>query len=516
MYQIVLLIIVCGALVLSLFIGVYSLFRSQSSKKNYFLLIQSMIIIYLAGYLLEITSANAEQAFTAVRVLYIGVFFVAPCAFFFVADFCNIKIHPFIIKLPMLAISLASVIAMWTTKIHRLFFTDFSFDRTPCNHLSFTPGPLFSLLYVFPALCMILTMGIMLSQIEKWKQKYRKTLIVFFLCLLIPFTAEAVNFASTMAGMENYYINFTPHSLVIMGFCLYFVIVRFNIFEVISAATVSAMEFIKEGFLLVDENNNYLFSNPAAVKMLPEIARHRRGESIFSAGLWPEELKNKENDSVDFSMNGDNKKYFRASISPIFTRNQALMAKIILFTDITDHVALMKELENAAYIDSLTGIYNRKHFYELAAVNVGRATRLNQPIFTAILDLDLFKNINDTYGHAAGDEVIRKTAAIIRNTIRSYDLVGRYGGEEFVLLITDLNEAIAYNLMERIRENMEYNVINYEGTEIRITCSIGLARYTEDDTLESSVNKADKAMYFVKRSKRNQVKIYDSSLDSAP
>jgi diguanylate cyclase (GGDEF)-like protein len=126
-----------------------------------------------------------------------------------------------------------------------------------------------------------------------------------------------------------------------------------------------------------------------------------------------------------------------------------------------------------------------------------------------MLDLDFFKNVNDTYGHAAGDLILKTTAGIIRHTIRSYDLVGRYGGEEFVLLITGLDSGEAYRLVERIRENMEQNIAVYEGTEIRVNCSIGLARYLETDTLETAVKKADDALYVAKKSGRNNVKIYD-------
>jgi len=282
--------------------------------------------------------------------------------------------------------------------------------------------------------------------------------------------------------------------------------------EVITTATVIAMEHIRDGFVLLDADNNYLSSNPATAKMLPGITKLTKGESIFSAKDWPEELKNIEHGSVEFSVTGESIRYFRAGISPIFVENQILIARIILIANITDTVNFLTELEKAAYIDALTGLYNRKHFMELANVDVKRAARLNQLIYTAMLDFDFFKNINDTYGHDAGDMVLKTAAEIIRHTIRSYDLLGRYGGEEFMLLLTVIDEAEVYNLAERIRENMEHNVINYEGKEIRITCSIGLARFLETDTLESSIRKADETLYSVKNSGRNQVKIYDSLL----
>jgi diguanylate cyclase (GGDEF)-like protein len=272
---------------------------------------------------------------------------------------------------------------------------------------------------------------------------------------------------------------------------------------------ISAMDHIREGFVLLDESDNYLISNPAAVEIFPGITKLLKGESIFSVKSWPDELRGVENGLAEFSICDRNLRHFRASVSPVLTQNRTLIAKIILLGDITDNVILMKKLENAAYIDALTGIYNRKHFFELAYADIERAQRLSQPIYTAMLDLDFFKNVNDTYGHAAGDLVLVNTAAIIRQTIRSYDLLCRYGGEEFLLLITNADENEAFNLMERIRENMELGVTEYEETKIKITCSIGLAKFVENDILDNSIKKADEALYAAKNSGRNLVKLYD-------
>ncbi|MCL2233338.1 MAG: diguanylate cyclase [Treponema sp.] len=517
MIHTLLIFMVCFALVLSLFIGVYALFRSQSSKRNYFLLMQVVIIIYLIGYLLELTSTNAEEAFAAVRVLYIG-FFVAPLAFFFVADYCNIKIHALFVKIPMLMVSMSSLFAMWTTRIHGLVYVDYVFDRTITNHLVFTPGPLYFVTRMFPIFCMLLTFGIMIYRLKEWKNKYRKVLLIFFYCALIPSIAEILYLISIVTGVNEQLVNFTPHSLAIMSFFLYIGVVRFNIFDIISIATVSAMEHIKEGFVLVDENNNYLSSNPAAVEMFPDMLTLKKGESIFAVKNWPAELGTMESHSAEFSMKeacAEGIRYYKASISPVYSDNKAVMAKIIIFSDITDSVILMKELEIAACCDGLTGLYNRKHFTELANAGIKRALRLKQPIYVGMLDIDYFKNINDTYGHAAGDIILKTVALIIRQTIRSYDLVGRYGGEEFAFLIADLEAADAFHIVERIRENIESHVAVYEGIKIKITCSIGLAGFLEDDTLETSLRKADTALYAAKNLGRNQVRTCEALIQGS-
>jgi len=504
----ILVFIVCLALVLSLLVGIYALFKSQSSKRNYFLLMQAAIIVYLIGYLLELTSASADEAFTAVKVLYIGGFFVAPLAFFFVADYCNIKLRPLFVRMPMLLLSMASILAMWTTNFHRMVYVEYSFDAVVSNHLAFVPGPLYFVTRIFPIICMIMTFTVMIFRLISWKNKHRKMLFVFVWCALIPSVAEVIYLISIITGLNVQHINFTPHSLAVMSFFLYIGVVRYNIFDIICTATLSAMEHIKEGFVLVDDENNYMSSNSAAADMFPDIVNLPKGGSISTLRDWPEAMGKTEDGSVDFSMTcKEGIRHFRASISPVSSQSRAIIARIIIFSDITDSVILMKKLENAACFDCLTGLYNRKHFSELANVDIKRMLRLNRAIYIGMLDLDFFKSVNDTFGHAAGDMILKATAGIIRQTIRSYDLVGRYGGEEFAFLITDMEPREVLMLVERIRKNMDNHVAIYEGVKIKITCSIGLAKFLEDDTLESSLKKADAALYAAKNAGRNQVKI---------
>ena len=511
MPHIVLVLIVSAALIMSIIIGVYTLFRGQSSKKNYFLLLQTMIIIYLFGYFIEITSTNIGEAYAGAKVLYTGASFIVTFVFFFIADYCDFKLHRYYVKTPMLLISLLAAVTLWFTKFDRLVYLDYSYNTSLAHHLNFTPGILYYLLHSYPIICMLLSIALLLFRMKRWKKKYRKQLIILLVCLLFPLTTEVSYFITVLSGINTDHVYLTPYTMALMSFCLYMGVARFNIFEIISLASISAMDYIRDGFVLLDVSGNYLYSNPVAAEIMPGIKKLARGESIFSIKGWPENLNGMEDGSLEFS-NDKGTLYLKASVSPVFSQNQTLIARIFLFNDITDSVILVKKLEDAAYIDALTGIYNRKHFFELAQVNIERALRFNNSIYMAMLDLDFFKLVNDTHGHTAGDQVLMKTAEVIHRTIRSYDLLGRYGGEEFVLLVTDLNIPEATLIMERIRENIENSVIDYEGVEIRITCSIGLAQFTSGDTMETSVKKSDMALYVAKNSGRNQVRIYGENL----
>jgi len=513
MMNVILFVITCAALAMSVFAGIVTLFRSPSYKKNYFLLMQSMVIVCLFGYLLELTSTNAEEAYGAIKVLYLGASFLGPFAFFFAADFCNVKIHAVFVKAAMIVISSVITFLVWSAKFHNLIFLNYSFNTEFVHGFIFTPGPIYPISRFYTTICMIMAVALLAFQMKKWKGRYRKQLFTILVCLLLPLVTDVVFYISIMTGINRYQIYFTSFALAIMNFFLYREVMQPNVFEIISVATETAMEYIKEGFILVDINNNFLLSNPAAAEILPGIFLLVKGNSIFSTLGWPAELNDLRKDTVEFSIDGEkdgeNTRYFRASIGPVYAKNRAQVARMILLAEITDSVKLMKELENAAYIDGLTGLYNRKHFSELVNADVERAQRLDQTVYTAMLDLDFFKKVNDTYGHLAGDMVLKTIAGVVRQTIRAYDLLCRYGGEEFALLLLDLDAIDAFNLMERIRENVESAVTRYEGIEIKITCSIGIAEFLQMDTLESSIKKSDEALYIAKNCGRNQVKMFE-------
>lgn len=344
----------------------------------------------------------------------------------------------------------------------------------------------------------------------KSDQKY-KHIPIMFLTLRDDINSEV---EGLKLGAVDYVHKPIVTPLLIQRIRTHLALADYQRIEIITTATITAMKHIREGFVLVDADNNYLSSNPAMLDMFPGIAELEKGKPIYSLKDWPEELKEKysEDSYFEFSITDDNTRYFRADISPVYIEENTPAVRIILFTDITDNVNLMKKLEEAAYIDALTGIYNRKHFTELAEINIQRALKMNQSVFVAILDIDLIQDINDAYGHAAGDMVLKTAAETIRQTLRPYDLFCRYGSDEFNLLFTVTDEEEVYYLTEKVRENMECAAVNHEGKEIKFTCSIGVAKCLEYEPLKIALHKAGIALTAARSSGHNQVKKFDSLL----
>jgi len=167
------------------------------------------------------------------------------------------------------------------------------------------------------------------------------------------------------------------------------------------------------------------------------------------------------------------------------------------------HAALQQE----AIQDPLTGLFNRRFMEESLEKEILRAKRNNKSIVVGILDIDHFKQVNDRYGHDAGDVVLRLFANLLKEKIRSGDIACRYGGEEFALILPDVSTEHAFQIMEKLRQNTNRLPFRYkEKTMIPLTCSIGIAVYpTHGTTSEILIKAADEALYFAKEHGRNQV-----------
>jgi diguanylate cyclase (GGDEF)-like protein len=162
-------------------------------------------------------------------------------------------------------------------------------------------------------------------------------------------------------------------------------------------------------------------------------------------------------------------------------------------------------LQQQAYTDQLTGCFNRRRWMELGALGVERANRYGHSLSLLMLDLDHFKEVNDRFGHPAGDEVLRHSAHMLQQMVRKLDIVGRLGGEEFSILLPETPLDKAQVLAERIRASMQKMQFRFSGQEVTVTVSLGVSQYESKQPLKDFLQQADDALYEAKRKGRNQV-----------
>jgi diguanylate cyclase (GGDEF)-like protein/PAS domain S-box-containing protein len=198
-----------------------------------------------------------------------------------------------------------------------------------------------------------------------------------------------------------------------------------------------------------------------------------------------------------------------ATISPISDTHGKIVGVSKIARDITERIKATEELKRLNEIlvrqatsDPLTGIANRTKFNEVLEIEMARSRRFALPLSLIMIDIDRFKTINDTYGHNAGDNVLREFASRVSKSIRKNDLFTRWGGEEFMILVTNVTRSGTVIFAEKLRLEIETFDFSPFG---RITCSFGVTEFEKNDTIDSFIKKVDIALYRAKSAGRNRV-----------
>lgn len=174
---------------------------------------------------------------------------------------------------------------------------------------------------------------------------------------------------------------------------------------------------------------------------------------------------------------------------------------------------LNSQLYEFAITDGMTKLFNRRHFLELTQKELVRQQRQKHPPVMLMIDIDFFKNINDTYGHVVGDQVIISVANSLKECMREYDILGRLGGEEYALMLVECDIDLAAEIAQRVCDKISKKKVNYNDLSINTSVSIGLSQVNSDDTdVEQSLVRADKALYSAKENGRNRIVVYTDKL----
>ncbi len=267
------------------------------------------------------------------------------------------------------------------------------------------------------------------------------------------------------------------------------------------------------GIITCDGNGNIRYVNSMVVKLLgsPDIEETKK-INLFTFPLlvesgFSDKLKHsiQTGTHINYELNYESKWgrniWLNVHNKPFLSGGEK--QAIIIIDDLTERKKLENHLKSLSYTDTLTGVFNRRYFKKKAEEEIAQAKRLNRSFSIIMLDLDYFKNINDNFGHDVGDIVLKAISRFITETIRNSDTLARWGGEEFVIALTDIPCQHAANIAEKLRKRIMETEIPIAG---RVTASFGITAYQDGDTVDDLIQRADRMLYMAKLDGRNCVK----------
>ncbi len=336
---------------------------------------------------------------------------------------------------------------------------------------------------------------------------YRNQTGAMIISLIIPY---GVSMATTYGLIPLPYYDLTPSMLTLSCIVIAYSFFRFQFLRVVPLARDIIFEQMADGVFVLDKHHKLVDLNPAAL----EIINLRIGETAHNilAQIKPGQMPESDSQAQITIGQGEDQRQYHARITAVRDEDSNLLGWAMLLRDNTENLRLMEQLQYMATIDAVTDVCNRRYLMQILNDEWARARRYDSMMALVMMDLDNFKLVNDTHGHLAGDAVLKEVAQICKRNLRDVDRIGRFGGEEFTMLLPETDLHGARITAERLRRLIAEKIVFYHGVEIRVTASFGVAELPPDKEATSItrfLKAADDALYVAKRAGRNRVAALD-------
>lgn len=379
-------------------------------------------------------------------------------------------------------------------------------------------------------------MGLLIWRFIQFRDVFRRQVFVLVAAVLIPLLVNIFYQLAPLFFPDFWLpVDLTPISFTLTSILLSVGIFGLRLFNLIPIARHTVLEHIPEMVFVIDAQDRVLDANSVAQKTLGKsLDQIVGGEVIDVFREWPQLINRfltQHEAHEEIQIPGDPPRILELIVSALYNRFKQLEGRIIVAHDVTDRKRLETDLKNAndrleqqlndiellraelqeqAIRDPLTNVYNRRFLADAMDRELSQAARNETPASVVILDIDYFKQFNDTYGHRCGDYVLQYIAKFLSERIRRGDVLCRYGGEEFVIFMPNAPLEAAYQRAESMRNDISNAFIDYEGLHLKTSFSAGVAGFSfHGDTSDALLTAADKALYQAKNTGRNKVIIYD-------
>ncbi len=468
------------------------------------------------------------------KLTYIGV--VAVPGLFLVFALAFAHYDRFLRKRLFLGLLLEPAITLflvWTNKFHHLVFSSLIF-RVSDGFIQpeFIHGSWYYLNLIYSYLAVAAGIAALVSGYLRCHPSAKKQYSMILAAAIVPWTGNVVGeFLMTESPFD-----ITPLTFGLSAVIFAYAVLHDRFLDIISTAHGHLIDSMSDGVLVLDTQNRIVEFNPAMQHLLNYNAVSLIGQSASDVlEAWPggaRSILNEQKSQTEFQVSSSPSRYLDVRATLLLDKYQRVKGRLLVFRDITDRKQVEKKLRTAnerlhgqlieigtlqselrtqAIRDPLTNLFNRRYLDETLERELARAARERYPVCVIMMDLDHFKVVNDTYGHEAGDQVLKALANTLSSGNRRGDFACRFGGEEFVVVMPNIAVEVAYQRAEELRTALNSLQIQYGRFSLSTTISIGIACYpSHGEGRESVLRAADRAMYAAKKAGRNHIFTYDT------
>jgi diguanylate cyclase (GGDEF)-like protein len=490
---------------------VYSFSRGKSFFARAFGLLALTLDIYLLGYLLELNVATLGERLFWNQIQYFGIpFFPGFWLLISLLYTGRFKKTQGYIVFTIFVIPIITFFLRLTNEMHLWFYSSIELNTLgDFTFLVLGKGPWYYVQAGYSFIVLVLCTFFYSRKLVQSNEQEKRQFLLLFWASIIPYIALLFIVVDPGRLGIDYSAIVLPPCILLINYALS----RYNFLELKMLARERVFEESSKGLILMDRHYFIRDFNASSARYL----------SWFDIELENEDLKvllsnhkgllnsiyNRER-SIQI-VQGDNKKHFISFIAEEIGLKDDLSGILLSIEDVTLREELTLKLKEMAQTDMLTGINNRRHFAEESNKAIERAKRYHENLSLLVIDIDYFKRINDSCGHACGDKVLQEVAELIKANFRSTDVIGRLGGEEFAVTMLKSNSEEAFLKAEELRMKVEKMHFGFDNLNLHISISVGITELTNSDlNLDELISQADRAMYQAKELGRNTIVVYQS------
>ncbi len=502
----------------------------------------AMVFTFLAlafwgfGYAMLIVSRELELKIFWLRVENIGI--VPQSLFWFIFAlqyYRQDKRAPIGLISALSIIPLISLVVIFSDNWIHYYYKSIELLHPNGGPLKLQRGALYWALFVEVYLLELAAVVLLLRRFIVYRSIYRKQMALLITAIFIPWAANIYFQLAPRLSLPAWMVtslDVTPLAFTASAALISAAIFGLKLFDLIPIARHRVLEYIPQMVFVVDAEDRLLDINETGQKWLGKPVGQMLGQLMTDAlSSWPELIQHYQNrfeSREEIHIPGNPARTLEIAIFPIYNRHK-IEGRVIVAHDITNRINLENELKEAnqslktqiaeiqilrekleeqAIRDPLTGVYNRRFLAETLDTELAQSTKNSTPVSVMILDIDHFKKFNDTYGHKCGDIVLQALAKQLVAEARRGDVVCRYGGEEFTILMPNLSLEAAYERADKWRKNFAATLVEFEGQLLSTTFSAGVACFPIHGTTgEAILQAADHVLYESKHKGRNQVNV---------